>query len=121
MKVLIPELLLDLPFVDILSKRFNHSGYLYKMPKVRDDVRARDFDRPLVVHRLLEKKGLGVFKRIIYRVLCNTGDLFLDVTLEEYGYGNVEIPNFTAENTLELSELWVEAQTWPADYEHCRE
>ena len=104
----------------IWSSMQKHFGYPCKMPKVRDDVRARDFDWPLV-HRLLEKKGLGGFKRVIDLALCDTGNLFLDVTPEEYGYGNVEIPDFTAENIQELSELWAEAQTWLADYEHCRE
>jgi hypothetical protein len=100
-----------------MQKRF---GYPCKLPKVPADLMARNFNWEKV-YALLEKDGLGEFKRVIDLALCDTDNLFLDVNSEEYGYGTVEIPDFTAENILELSAVWAEAQEWLADYEHCRQ
>lgn len=97
-----------------------HFGYPCKLPKIREDTRARDFNWPKI-YALLDRDGLGEFKRVIDLALCDTGNPFLDVSLEEYGYGSVEIPDFNAEKIQELSVLWAEAQTWLADYEHCRQ
>jgi len=97
-----------------------HFGYPCTLPKIREDARARDFDWEKV-YTLLEKEGLGEFKRVIELALCDTGNIFLDVSSEEYGYGTVEIPDFNAENIQELSAIWTEAQTWLDDYEHCRQ
>ena len=100
-----------------MQKRFS---YPCKLPKVPADLMARNFNWEKV-YALLDHNGLGEFKRAIDLALCDTGNLFLDVNSEEYGYGRVEIPDFTAENILELSAVWDEAQEWLADYEHCRQ
>ena len=100
-----------------MQRRF---GYPCQFPKVPANLMARDFNWEKF-YALLDRDGLGKFKRVIDLALCDTGNLFLDVNLEDYGYGTADIPNFTAENIQELSAVWAEAQIWLADYEHCRQ
>lgn len=97
----------------------DHFGYPCVMPEVGKTVYARDFNWQ-ALFELLEQAGLGEFKRVIDLALCDTGNLFLDTNPDEYGYGTVAIPDFTAENIQELSQLWREAEQWLADYEQCR-
>ncbi len=92
-------------------------GYPCEMPEV-GDVYARDFNWPLV-YELLDQDGLGDFRNVISLALCDTGNLFLDTSAEDYGYGTVEIPDFTAENIKTLSQLWAEATPLLAQYEAC--
>lgn len=97
-----------------------HFGYPCDFPHVGEHVHARTFgwDR---FFDLLDAHGLGDFRRAIDVALCDTGNVFLDASPDEYGYGVVDIPDFTAANIRELQRLWVEAESWLADYEACRE
>ena len=96
-----------------------HFGYPCGYPDTDGDVPSKDF-RWEVFHDLLEAEGLGLFWRAINVALCDTGNLFLDTTPDDYGYGNTQIPDFTAENILELKNIWAEAEQWLANYEACR-
>lgn len=95
-----------------------HFGYPCDMPGVAK-IRNRDFQWERL-HELLEAEGLGQFWRASQVALCDTDNLFLDASPDDYGYGSVEIPDFTAHNVLELKKLWAEAEAWLADYEACR-
>ena len=94
-------------------------GYPCELPQMNENLRARDFQWE-DFYRLLESEGLGQFRRALDVALCDTDNLFLDTTPEDYGYGIMQIPDFTAENILELKKIWVEAEEWLADYEACR-
>lgn len=96
-----------------------HFGYPCDLPSLDQNLRAWDFQWE-EFYRLLESEGLGQFRRALDVALCDTDNLFLDTTPEDYGYGNLQIPDFTAENILELKKIWVEAEEWLADYEVCR-
>ena len=96
-----------------------HFGYPCDLPRMGENVRARDFQWE-EFYRLLESDGLGQFQRAIDVALCDTDNLFLDTTPDDYGYGVMEIPDFTAQNILELKKIWAEAESWLADYEACR-
>lgn len=96
-----------------------HFGYPCDYPEIDGKVRSWDF-RWEAFHDLLESEGLGMFWRAINVALCDTHNLFLDTTPDDYGYGNTEIPDFTTANILELKKIWAEAEGWLADYEACR-
>ena len=102
----------------VWEKMQEHFAYPCDLPKIAENVRARDFDWD-VYYDLLESEALGQFRRAIDVALCDTGNLFLDTTPEDYGYGNLQIPEFTADNILELKQVWAEAEGWLADYEAC--
>jgi hypothetical protein len=95
-----------------------HFGYPCDMPEV-GNVYARDFNWPLL-HELLDQNDLGDFKTAIKLALCDTGNIFLDASPDDYGYGTTDIPDFTAENIKTLRELWQEAEKLLAEYEQCR-
>ena len=94
-----------------------HFGYPCEFPEI-GNVSARNFNWPLV-YELLDQEGLGDFRNAINLALCDTGNLFLDASPDDYGYGTVQIPDFTAENIKALKELWKEAKTSLAHYEAC--
>ena len=96
-----------------------HFGYPCDFPHVGEHVHARTFDWDHF-YDLLDACGLGDFRRAIDVSLCDTGNVFLDASPDEYGYGVVEIPDFTVANIRELQRLWAEAESWLEDYEACR-
>lgn len=96
-----------------------HFGYPCDCPQVGENVRARDFNWQ-AFYDLLEAHNLGGFRRALDVALCDTGNLFLDTSPDDYGYGLIEIPDFSAHNVLELQRLWQEAEGWLADYQACR-
>jgi hypothetical protein len=103
----------------VWEKMQEHFGYPCDYPNVGGKVRSWDF-RWEAYHALLESEGLGLFWRAINVALCDTHNLFLDTSPDDYGYGNAETPDFTAANILELQRIWAEAEAWLADYETCR-
>lgn len=94
-----------------------HFGYPCELPDI-GDVTIRDFNWSLV-YELLKQDGLGDFRNVINLALCDTGNLFLDASPDDYGYGTVQTPDFTAENIMALRELWREAEKLLAEYETC--
>jgi hypothetical protein len=96
-----------------------HFGYPCACANVGENVRARDFNWQ-AFYDLLETHNLGRFRRALDVALCDTGNLFLDTSPDDYGYGLIEIPDFSAHNVLELRRLWQEAEGWLADYQACR-
>jgi hypothetical protein len=97
-----------------------HFGYPCELPRLWAGRQKLEFNW-LAFCKLLEAEGLGRFIRAANVALCNTGNLFLDTSPEEYGYNMVEIPDFTTNNILELKRLWAEAEGWLADYKACNE
>ena len=98
----------------------SHFGYPCDMPEVSGDLYARDFNWSLL-YELLDENDLGDFKTAIKLALCNTDNIFLDASPDDYGYGSLEMPDFTTENIQTLQELWQEAEKWLAVYTQCRQ
>lgn len=97
-----------------------HFGYPCPFPKLGETARAREFQWDKFFS-LVEAEGLGQFKRAVDVALCDTDNLFLDTSPEDYGYGVMQIPDFNAENIQLLKTEWADAEKWLADYETCRE
>jgi hypothetical protein len=97
-----------------------HFGYPCNLPRLWAGRQKLEFDWPAFC-ALLEVQGLGRFIRAANVALCDTGNLFLDTSPEEYGYNLVEVPDFTTNNILELKRIWAEAEGWLADYKACNE
>ena len=103
----------------VWDKMQTHFGWPCDLPRIGENVRARDFQWE-ALYAMLDAEGLGAFKRAIDVALCDTDNLFLDTSPDDYGYGVMQIPDFIAENILELKKIWAEAEAWLADYEACR-
>ena len=97
-----------------------HFGWPCELPQVWAGKNKLEFDWPLFCE-LLAAEGMERFARAFDVALCDTDNLFLDASPEEYGYNLVEIPDFTTNNILELKKLWGEAEEWLKDYNACNE
>jgi len=97
-----------------------HFGWPCKLPRLWAGKHKLEFDWPSFC-ALLEAEGLAQFIRAADVALCDTDNLFLDASPEDYGYNLVEIPDFTTNNILELKKLWAEAKVWLDDYKACNE
>ncbi len=97
-----------------------HFGWPCKLPKLWKGREKLEFNWQ-VFCELLETEGLGRFVRAADVALCDTENLFLDASPEDYGYNLVEIPDFTTENIRELKKLWAEGEGWLADYKTCND
>lgn len=95
-------------------------GYPCELPRLWAGKHKLEFDWQAFCE-LLQSAGLAQFARAAEVALCDTGNIFLDASPEEYGYNMVEIPDFTTNNILELKKVWAEAEGWLADYKTCNE